>query len=412
MRILFTLLIVLLLAVVTGWLLQQSAGAVMLTYKEWIIQTSLVVFVLVLIVLFILVYVLFRLLRKLLRLPTDFRLWSEYRRRRRSEKFLTQGLLSMMEGNWAEAERMFGKGSAFSQTPLVNYLGAAQAAYNQKDMDGCERYLSLARQHEETGSPSLGLARARLQIDQQQAAQADATLSLLEPEHGRVKLMSLETAAEMQDWTRATGLLQECRRRGLLSAEQAREKQVSLYSGLLQQVGREQDRPALDKVWRDIPNRLKKEGALVGAYVKERLRLGDNSDCETILRRALKKQWVPELVRLFGMVEGKNLMRQLAFAEDCLSRFPGDATLLLTLGRLCKKNHLWGKARSYLEQSIQIRPDPVTCQELATLLEQQGEHSAARMYLQQGLKLATGEQENGAAGASLVTVNEKHRLTA
>ena len=87
MRILFTLLAVLLLAVGLGWLLQQSSGGVMFTYKDWIIQTSLVVFVLVFVILFLLVYVLFRLLRKLIQLPADFRHWSEYRRRRRSEKF-------------------------------------------------------------------------------------------------------------------------------------------------------------------------------------------------------------------------------------------------------------------------------------------------------------------------------------
>lgn len=406
MRVLFTLLIVLLLAVVTGWLLQQSAGIVVLTYKDWIIQTSLVVFVLVFIVLFLLVYVLFRLLRKLLRLPTDFRLWSEYRRRRRSEKFLNQGLLSMMEGNWSGAERAFRKGAGFSRTPLVNYLGAAQAAWKQEDVEGCERYLSLARRHEEAGSPALGLARARLQIDQRQVAQAHDTLSSLEPQHEQAKLMLLETAAEMQDWTRATGLLQECRRRGLISAERAREKQLGFYAGLLHQVGNEQDREGLENAWRDIPNKLKKESALIGAYVKERLRFGDSSDCESLLRRALRRQWVPELVRLFGMVEGKNLMRQLEYAEGCLSRFPRDAALLLTLGRLCKKNHLWGKARSYLEQSAQARPDPETFQELAALLERQDEHDAARMYLQQGLKLATGVQETGGTAGALVEIKE------
>ena len=402
MRILFTLLSVLLLAVGLGWLLQQSSGGVRFTYKEWIIQTSLVVFVLIFIILFLLVYVLFRLLRKLIQLPADFRHWSEYRRRRRSEKFLNQGLLSMLEGNWTEAERAFRKGAAFSPAPLVNYLGAAQAAHRQGNADRCDRYLDLAQQHNDSGSPAPGLARARLLMDERQVAQADDTLNLLEQGHEQVKLMLLETAVEMQDWTRATGLLQECRRRGLMSADQARAKQLSLYAGLLQQVGSEQDRPALDNVWRNIPHRLKRESALIGAYVKERLRFGDSSDCETILRRALKSQWDPELVLLYGQVEGRNLKQQLVFAESCLSRFPEDAALFLTLGRLCKKNHLWGKARSYLEQAVRARPEPGTCQELATLLEQQGEHTAARACYQQGLTLAAAAPEAAGTTGAMV----------
>ena len=270
MRILFTLLTVLLLAVALGWWLQDSPGAVIFTYKEWIIQTSLVVFALVSGILFLVVYVLLRLLTKILHLPADLR------------------------------------------------------------------------------------------------------------------------------------RLSESRRRGLISAEQARAKQLTFQAGLLRQAGNGQDRAALKNAWRSIPNKLKKESSLIGAYVRERLRQGDSSDCEALLRRALKRQWDPELVRLYGLVEGRNLKRQLEFAGNWLSQFPRDAELLLTLGRLCKKNHLWGKARSYLEQSIHARPDPATCQELAILLEQQGEHAAARSYLQEGLNLATGAHETGETGTALV----------
>ena len=405
MRILFILLSALLLAVGLGWLLQQSAGAVVFTYADWTIQTSLVVFVLLFIILFVLVYVLVRLLRKLIQLPAEFRRWSEYRRRRRSEKFLNQGLLAMIESNWPEAERSFRKGAALSLAPLVNYLGAAQAAYRQGDADGCGRYLDLAQQHNDTGSPAPGLARARLQMDEHQVAEADDTLNSLEQGHEQVKLMLLETAAELQDWSRAAGLLRDCRRRGLLSAHQARAKQLELHAGLLQQAGREQDRAALDNAWRAIPYRLKRESALVGAYVRECLRLGDNSGCETVLRRALKREWDPVLAELYGLVEGKSLKRQLEFAEDCLSRYPGDAALLLTLGRLCRKSLLWGKARSYLEQAVRIRPDPGTCRELATLLEQQGEHAAARTWYQQGLTLAGAAPEAAGSTGALVQIS-------
>ena len=41
MRLLFTVLTVLLLAVALGWVLQQSPGEVVFTYRGWVIQTSL-----------------------------------------------------------------------------------------------------------------------------------------------------------------------------------------------------------------------------------------------------------------------------------------------------------------------------------------------------------------------------------
>lgn len=397
MRLLFVLLTALLLAVALGWVLQQSSGEVVFTYGEWMIQASLLVFVIIAAALFLLVYALLRLLGKLLRAPADFRRWSDYRRRLRSGKLLNQGLLSMMEGDWQGAEQSFQKGAAISQAPLVNYLGAAQAAYRRGDPERCDRYLSLASRHDDTGSPAVGIARARLQLERQQVIQANDTLNSLEKRHEQVTLMLLETATEMRDWTRATGLLKECVRRGLMTTDQAKAKRVAFYVGLLRQAGEDGDNASPEDVWRKIPNRLKKESVLVGAYAGERLRRGDASDCEPMLRRALKRQWDPELVRLYGLVEGCNPKRQLEFAEGCLDRYPEDPALLLTLGRLCKRNHLWGKAKNYLEQSLQVLPDPVTCRDLATLLEQQGEHDAARACFERGLNLATGGQENAGA---------------
>ncbi len=63
--------------------------------------------------------------------------------------------------------------------------------------------------------------------------------------------------------------------------------------------------------------------------------------------------------------------------------------MLLTLGRLGLRNGLWGKARGYLEESIEIKPLPDTYLVLANVLEKQDEHVAANVYYQKGLALAT-----------------------
>ena len=412
MRLLFTLLSVLLLAVALGWVLQQSPGAVVFIYREWTVQTSLVVFVFIAAVLFLLAYALLRMLARVRRAPADFRAWSAYRRRRRSEKLLNQGLLAMMRGEWRSAERAFQKGAALSGSPLVNYLGAAQAAYRLGSTARAQRYLGLAQRHDDTGSPVVGLARARLHIDQHQVEQAEDTLNSLETGHEQVTLMQLETATAREDWSRATGLLRECTRRGLLPAEQARARQITCYTRLLQQAGNRQGQAGLEDTWRRVPNPLKRETPLLEAYVQQRLRLGDAGGCEALLRRALKRNWEQALIRLYGQVEGRNPKQQLEFAEDCLARYPQDAALLLTLGRLCIRNHLWGKARSYLEQCVTLQPDPVACHELASLLEERGEHAAAKTYFQQGLELATAAPDDGAPGKALAPVAAKQPLPA
>ena len=406
MRLIFTVLAVLVVATLIGWLLQGTSGGLIFTYGEWVIQTSLVVFALAFIAVFLLAYFLFWLVRRLIRLPADWGRWSEYRRQRRSEKFLSQGLLAMMEGNWPEAERAFQKGATYSQAPLVNYLAAARAANWQGGADRSDRYLRLADQHNKNTDLAVGITRAELQISQKQSEQAYATLKLLDserPGHDQVKIMLLEAAAQVKDWLQVVELLKKFGRKSLLPIEQIRAKQLAAYAGLLQQAG--EARPALEKIWREIPGKLKKEFYLLETYVTERLRHADSSDCEGLLRNALRKKWDSGLIRLFGLVDGKNPKQQLDFAEKHLARFPEDAALLLTLGRLCKKNHLWGKAKAYLERSIEAQPNPEAYQELATLLEQQGEPVAAAAYYQKGLNMAATLRTNpGPATDSLVEI--------
>jgi HemY protein len=128
---------------------------------------------------------------------------------------------------------------------------------------------------------------------------------------------------------------------------------------------------------------------LIEIYTTEKLKFTDTVECELLLRKALKKHWDVSLIRLYGLVESNNEAKQLAFAEGLLKRHARDSALLLTLGRLSVRNNLWGKARAYLEESIEIQATPEGYRELAALLEKQGEYSAATVYYQQGLTLAT-----------------------
>jgi HemY protein len=61
--------------------------------------------------------------------------------------------------------------------------------------------------------------------------------------------------------------------------------------------------------------------------------------------------------------------------------------LLLTLGRLCLQNRLWGKARDYLESSLRLQRSPETCAELARLLAQLGDTERSNLLFQEGLGL-------------------------
>jgi len=67
---------------------------------------------------------------------------------------------------------------------------------------------------------------------------------------------------------------------------------------------------------------------------------------------------------------------------------PGEAELLLTLGRLCVQRELWGKAQSYLEASLATRPTQATHIELARLHERLGRPAEAGKHFRASADLA------------------------
>ena len=82
-------------------------------------------------------------------------------------------------------------------------------------------------------------------------------------------------------------------------------------------------------------------------------------------------------MRQFGLIEGTDSSKQLKRAEGWLNNHSEDPDLLLSAARLCLRNELWGKARSYLETVISLRPTPEAYQEYGALLNQMGEADAA-----------------------------------
>ena len=94
-------------------------------------------------------------------------------------------------------------------------------------------------------------------------------------------------------------------------------------------------------------------------------------------------------IRLYGELQLPEIAQHLKNAEAFLKDRPEDPDLLLTVGRLSFRNQLWGKARSYLETSLAIRPAAETCEALGQLMERIGDKEAAAKAFQRGLAMRT-----------------------
>ncbi len=393
MKLLFIGLLALILAVAIGSIAGPDTGYVLMTVSGWKIQTSATLFVIIIFLSFLTCYFVARSVIRFWTMPKEIKKWQAHRNQRRAEKYLTQGLQHMTEGDWKKAENKFCKAAPYSRAPHVNYLYAARAAQEQHSIDRRDDYLRMAYHHNPDAGIAVGLTQAELQLNQEQTEQALATLKHLQhkqPNQLQVKQLLLDTYTDLNDWQSVLKLIPAIEKTSLLTREQIQAKQLEAFAGLLKEAGKLNNKEKLNEVWRSISRKLQQHFYLTEVYITERLKFEDTTDCEVLLRGSIKRQWDTALVRLYGLVVGADKNKQLTIAESWLQNHARDAVLLLSLGRICMRNKLWGKAKDYLQESIDAQANPEAYYEFAKLHEHEGRSEAAAECYEKGLALATG----------------------
>jgi HemY protein len=194
---------------------------------------------------------------------------------------------------------------------------------------------------------------------------------------------------QLRDWKSLAQLLPPLRKYKAIPALECDELEQRVYQALLKEIAPYTDLDNLRKYWESVPRPLQRMPRLLNEYVPCLIEKGAHVEAETLIRECIKKTWDSSLIRWYGLAIGEDVSKQLSVAENWLKQHGDDAILLLTLGRLCIRNQLWGKARSYLESSLALDPQPETYRELGMLLEQLDEPTAAAECYQKGLILAT-----------------------
>jgi len=70
---------------------------------------------------------------------------------------------------------------------------------------------------------------------------------------------------------------------------------------------------------------------------------------------ALRRDWSPRLVTLYGELAGDDAAARLRTAESWLTAHPNDAALLVALGRLALRTQQPQRAREYLRRAVGLQ---------------------------------------------------------
>jgi len=372
----------------------ENPGYVLIARAPWSIEMSLTLFIPLMVAAFFLLYLFLFLVIRLWRIPRDVGRWRVRRHAREARGALIQGLTSLAESNWVEAEARLLAGMRHGDTPLLNYLGAAIACEGQGNIEKRDEYLALAHKNATQYDLAIGMTQAHLQHQAHQLEQSLATLNELRsiaPKHRQVLKLLAQVYRELRDWTGLIDLIPDLRQHYAMTAEEIEALELQAHRELLKLSLPSGSPGVLEKAWNAVPKSLRRHPALVAIYARQLIQQNESVRAESVLRAAIEDGWDPALVELYGLAAGANSAEQLETAEGWLPAHGEDPKLPLTLARLAQRNHQEAKARAYYEKCLALRGPAEAYRELGELLERSGDKEQAISYYRRGLEMYASE---------------------
>lgn len=389
----------LLVGLLFGYLVSLDSGYVLFSWMNYTLETSFWFFNIMLAAFFVCAYLVLRFV--LLLIGSDWRIneWRKQRRSARGQRQTTRGFLSLAQGQWRTAERQLTQGAALGDNPLINYLGAARAAYEQNDMDKSEYWLKEASQSTKGAELAVAITQIQLLISRGQTEQALAVVLRLRkknPKHKHLLKMHIKVLRELEDWVGLKELLPTVRKLArLIPQDKLTELEEKVVIQLMQRMAKSygssfaaatDQAEAITDIYNDAPRAVRLSVEVLRCYVELLINLKQPSKAEHVLRAALSSVWHDDLIRLYGSIEAADTQRQLLFAEQQLQERTNDPVLLLTLGRIANRAEKIDKAQEYLEAAAKIKALPDVHAELGHLLEKQGAFESACEHYNKALR--------------------------
>jgi HemY protein len=395
MRRFIWMLIILIFSVWLGLQVAKDPGLAFFSYRNWSVEMPLWFALLGFLAFFFVCYSLARFFNQIDSSLYRWKNWLKWRRKNKSYSKTNRGLVEGLEGNWKNAEYYLKEGLAQSDAPLLNYLALAKSAQEQKAYDRRDMYLRKAHAAAPQADVAIGLTQAQLQLSQGQLEQALATLDHLRsvaPQHAFVLKLLERVYIHLGDWKNLLTLLPSLYKAKVLTREQLAQLELKTYLELLRSsAGRADNLSSIQALWRSIPKKLQSNPQLIDCYATELMNYPEQADeIEALVYKTLKKSWDDRLGRLYGSLAITDSKKQLSHGEHLLKYYDKQAVLLFTLGRLAMRCQLWGKARTYFEESLALEASRDAYAEYGKLLEQLGDTTAAMQSYRDGLELNCG----------------------
>jgi HemY protein len=333
-----------------------NPGNVVLFYPPYRLDLSLNFFLVLQTLLFVLLYMLVRAFRGTLKMPEKVAAYRRSKRERDSNKGLREALKALFEGRFGHAEKAALRAADLPENAGLAALIGARAAHRMRQ--GERRDLWLAKIGADNALKTARLMTlTELAVDEhkpEQALEAVRELNASGTRHIHALQWSLKAQQQAKNWPEVLRLVRSLdKHRALHPALSARLREMA-YEDMLADNGH--DAESLQRVWATVPSADRIKPFIASRAATALNARGLHDEARMVAEESLAADWDERVVRSYREAAAPAgtpaLLLQIEHCEKWVAQRPADAELALTLGSLCLKQKLWGKAQRYLEQAL------------------------------------------------------------
>jgi HemY protein len=359
----------------------EGDGYVLIMQPPWRIEVSLVFAIIALLGLFILGYFFVRVAAHTLGLPAHVRAFREERARMRARRALAESAQALVEGRHARADKLADESWHGGEVPALAAVIGARSAQRRRDYARRDEWLERVKSVDPAWRHAHLALRAELLAEERRFEEAREVIKELHAgglRHLSTQQLLLRCEQGLGNWEEVIRLAQLLAKRGALAKEAAEGIVSGACVAHIERLARDPSR--LTAYWKSLDAEERVKPRIAAAAARAFMQLGDCSGGHRAIEAALQSQWDEELVLLYAECHGPGDNTRMEHAERWLNAHPRDWALLLVLGRLCAERELWGKAQSYFEASLSMRPTRAAHLALARLFDAIGRVEEANRH--------------------------------
>ncbi len=381
-------------AVVIALAGRHGSGYVVIVVPPWRIELSVMMFVFLAIAGFALAYWAIRLGVTAVGLPREREKKRIENERNKSRDAVFTSLELLFSGRFRDAEEKARAGMQHDDTRDLAAALAAWAAYEGGNSGAAVPYLDRIRG--EGGEKSANMrdaSKAYMLLADGRAQEARELLKNLaesDPKNPGVLKMKVEAEVAEKAWDDVLATLNPLARSGLLPEAAAQQIRLNAQLNLIKAKPANAD--VILESWRALDSVSRYDPAMAVTVAKRLVGLGYGEEARVVVEDTIDRRgadgWESSLAAIYADCKGESTLAQIERAEKWLMQHARDAVLLATLGKLCMRQTLWGKAQSYLEASVALQPTLDAHMTLARLMEQMGKRDEAVRHIRRSAELA------------------------